>query len=138
MLLGQLVELFDLPGDISLKSEAPLPVSLSLILQLALPDLALVDMLSELHDLLGESIEPPLIGGAFLGLSLHEPLVVDDQVLDLGLQALVRMPQGHVLLGLPRDLVVAPLHLLLRLLVLAGQGQVLVSQSCYLDIVCRL
>jgi len=56
VLLGQLVELFDLPGDISLKSEAPLPVSLSLILQLALPDLALVNMLSELHDLLGESI----------------------------------------------------------------------------------
>jgi len=64
--------------------------------------------------------------------------MVDDQVLDLGLQALVRMPQGDVLLSLPRDLVVAPLHLLLRLLVLAGKGQVLVSQSCYLDIVCWL
>ena len=56
-------------------------------------------------------------------------LVVHYQVLYLSLEPLVAVLEGHILLGLPRDLVVTTLHFVLRLLVFAGQGQVLFSKS---------
>lgn len=71
------------------------------------------DVLAHRDDLLGERVEAPLVGRAVLARALHQPLVVYHQVLDFGLEPLIGMLEGDVVLGLPRDLVVAMLHFVL-------------------------
>jgi len=59
------------------------------------------------------SLYPSFISGALLGLSLHQLLMIDDQLFDFRLKALALLSQLHVLLSLPRYLLMASTHLFL-------------------------
>jgi hypothetical protein len=120
VLLTELIVLLQPRSHVTLESKALVPVGLGLPLTLQLLLLRVRDVLPHRDDLLGETVEPPLVRRPVLRLPLHQVLVVHYQVLYLRLQPLVRMLQLHVLLSLPSYLVVATLYFILGLLVFAG------------------
>lgn len=119
--------LHNLAREFRLECETLIPVCLRFPLQCLPLLLVLVHQLPHRDDLLGESVESAFIGRTIFRLPLHHVRVVHHQILDLPLQTLVLLLQCYVMLSLTCDLVVTPLHLVLSLLVLAGQSQILLS-----------
>ena len=78
----QLIILFDLRSHIPLEYEALIPVSLCLPLILHLLLLQVLDVLPHRDDLLGETVQAPLVSRSVLRLTLHQVLVVHNEVLN--------------------------------------------------------